>query len=696
MLLVLLPTIILSLTLYLFLSLFGNQTLIWILSVVAGLGLSFVLIKKDWADLKKDFLLLFKLKNLPLFLIILIVLAATAYVLSPIVKTTSSNNFEHIVLTDVGDYYKHIMVVTSLADSGIPIKNPYFPIANLSYYYGYYLIPAFLSRVFGLYPNWSFYLWSLMGDFLGLLLITEVANKVLKKFYLKFLAITLVLFGTGVDIIPFVFNTLGQDQTNQGLQLINNYKALLFVPQHFFAACLTVFIIYKVWFDNLKLIYFVLISSFLFLCSVFVSLTFIFWSFLIFIFQKKLRLYLIKTGPLIVLLLLPYLLSLTDRGSLFFLNHFDPYPFTSNFYTNTFYTFFVKLGPMIILIPLLLVITRTFNLTIFLGIVLLLLSTLVIRTPVFNDYSMRTSMPIQLCIPIIFYYLISKIKSKSLSVFLIMCSLIILIISVKGFYLEYLRHWRNKEFLPPSQSEILLKIRSLPKDITLSSVDRNKWVELTPSLAFKKITNPSLFDSYMYLTGEETGKLHGQYESQTGTLFYDPSIASSPEELAKNKNQDLTLLHDFFQKYPEKEFLLNNKLWVKKDTNPWVIILSQMGVKSYAITSEFTAFNYQDLLEKTKNSQIFINTEKGQRSEVKNRQVFVPEGLSFITYCSEDLPKMVKIEFEDYYLVAEHQLSNPETKCLGKIFYLDKEDNLFLTNSSNIDHLFIFPIEIKK
>ncbi len=224
---------------------------------------------------------------------------AKALVISPFAFIKTTGDFKHIQITDVGDYYKHTFVVSMLKLDGIPPGHPYFPEAKLSYYFGYYLIPASLSRLFNFAPNQVFYFYSLITDLLGLLIILRIFQKYLKTYIGKVVAIPLLITGVGVNVFS----------NNGAFQLINNYKALLFVPQHFFAACLTIGLLHYLIFDSdligvekPKIWVTGILIAFILLSSIFVSWTLIVWLALAFYCYKQIRIFLILSGILSLIL----------------------------------------------------------------------------------------------------------------------------------------------------------------------------------------------------------------------------------------------------------------------------------------------------------------------------------------------------------------------------------------------------------
>ncbi len=327
-----LPVTLTSLLLYLFLTLFGNSTWVWWSALVISLSLLYFIFRNYFKN-NPDFKKILSFKNLSLTFLILLFVFAKAFVISPFALIKTTGSFQHIQITDVGDYYKHTFVVTMLGQDGIPPHHPYFPMAKLSYYYGYYLIPATFSRLFNLPPNQVFYAFSIITDLLGLLIILRIFNRVLKTYFGKVLAVLLLITGMGVNVLPEILDKypkfglkINPDifSTEIGFQLINNYKALLFVPQHFFAACLAVGLTFYLLFEKPKILSVSISAAFIFLSSIFVSWTLIIWLLLVFIFKKEKRIFLILAGVISLGLLTPYIISFSDRENIFKFNNFLP------------------------------------------------------------------------------------------------------------------------------------------------------------------------------------------------------------------------------------------------------------------------------------------------------------------------------------------------------------------------------------
>ncbi len=622
----------------------------------------------------------------------LVSVIASALVLSPFIITKKIDGFEHIQITDVGDYYKHTFMVSAIATTGIPPQNPYFPKSKMTYYYGYYVIPALITKIFSVPAHLSFYWYSLLTNFVSLLLPALIINSLVKKPIYKYLAYGLVLTGVGVDTIPFVFDTAGQLQNSEGLQLISVYKSLLFVPQHLFAASLTAWIIFQLINKKISAVALAALTAMVFLSSMFVAITLVIGLVLYFLFHKQ-KIFLIKAGLISLPVLIPYLLLIKGRGNLISPYLLDPYNFNGIYLMDILYTFWLKYGPFILAAPLFLIFTKGYSKLLAFGMFILLAMTWVFRSPIFNDFSMRTSIPIWLTLPGLLFHLVEKSKNRRLHIFLIGLSLITLLIGLKGVYWEFSKHYKDRTFLKPHESELILKLRELPKGITLSSVEKSQVIEYIPSLTGKTITSPYLFDSYVYFA-DGFGREHGEYERWADQTFHKEVLSSDIQDNIKQKNTLLAEIKDGFSKYPTDKFLLTNKLWVKKDTNPWLVILKEIGIKHDNLTPHYTLFDYQDLLEKLSEKSVVIDENSVKEIKISDHGFELPKGLSYLISCKSHTDTYVRLELNDYYTFFDKTLNNGSL-CAGKLFYLEQAGRVTFTPDSSTDNLYLAPVHIE-
>lgn len=689
-----LPFTIPALILYLVLTFFGNNFLIWVIGISSGILIILFIIYHEFKLFLSEARELFSFKNLPFIALILFFVFTKAFVLSPLVFTKTVDSFKHIQITDVGDYYKHNFVVTSLKLDGIPPENPYFPSSKLSYYYGYYLTPAAISKIFNIAPNLSFYIYFIFADIICLLVIFLIINRHLKFYWMKLLSLLLLISGLGVDVL--------RADINFGLQVINNYKSFLFVPQHFFAACLTIAVIYSLIYEKPKKIYILISVVFIFLCSLFVSLTLIFWFLVLFIFYPSKRIYLIISGVLSAIILLPYFLQLSGRGNILYFYKFEPFEFikTGNalitYHLNLLLTFFVKYGPILFVFPIILISKKLEfikkNLKFILGLLSPFILTWFIRSANFNDFSLRTLMPVQIILPLFFTKMVGNSEGLSKKIF-ILIAILAVILGFFGFFKEYANHWKSRIFLPPKVSELIFEIRKIPDTTKLAALDRDRWVEFIPSLGFKKVTSPFLFDSYVYFA-DGLGKEHGEYERLAIDLFIEPNVFYDLNSLVDKENELLKKIGYFFNKYPSDKLIINNQLWFKNDINPYFYIFRKAGVKEEALTAHYTLFDYKDLLMKLSNRKIQINKEGMLSLKIEGKKLRLKNGLWYIAACNFGTPFVLKLEFEDYYSLFNKKVDGVNESCIGRIFYLLKDEDISLTNTSTVEDIFAFPVEI--
>lgn len=709
-----LPIPVISISLYLGLSFFKDSAFVWVTSFLVGIFLTLFLLKNSFRISFQQTKQLYSSFTIIIGLIIILAfIAVKAYVISPFIITKTVNNFTHIQITDVGDYYKHTFVTNSLATSGVPPQHPYFPKAKLSYYYGYYLIPAAVTKMLNIDPIYSLFLFVLFTEFISLTILWIVFASEIKNYLGRLSALFLLLFAGGVDILPGIikefgiFNNLISPNIfprDRGLALINNFVAFLYVPQHFFAAALTVAIIYLLIKKEISVVKLTATAVFVCLSSIFVSTTLFWWLFLTFIFYPFHRKKLVITAILTVILLVPYLYHFSGRGNILYFYNFLPFKFLDGdskfiYLLDLIFTFLIQYGPILFILFLTLIFTRKLlnkrYLPFILGLSFPLVVSWFIRSPVFNDLSMRSSMPIQFVIPLFFVKTIEAISRKKIKLLIFSVSFVTIGLGILAFYAEYGRHWKSRIFLAPRDSELILKVRTFPQNIQFSAVDKDRWVELIPSLGYRQILSPYLFDSYVYLAGPYTAE-RSKYERLALDLFVKANSSDNLIKLIEDENIRLFKAYDFFDMYHADKLIINNFIWVKKGINPWAYIFKSLGIKGEAITPYYTLINYKDLLEKTKNLNLYIDKDKLVKIEKQSGGFKLSAGLWYIAYCTDSQKQQALLEFEDYYQLFNEELGGVDkSKCVGKMFYLKEKGNILVTNTTTVKNITIFPVEIR-
>ena len=327
------------------------------------------------------------------------------------------------------------------------------------------------------------------------------------------------------------------------------------------------------------------------------------------------------------------------------------------------------------------------------GLTLPFLITCFIKTPLWNDFTMRGMVPFQLVLPLIFLKITEASRQKWLKATLIAIAIFTVLISFSGLSADYLGHWKNRMILHPNISEFIFAVRKLPDSTRLSAVDLDRWVEFIPSLGFKKVLSPFLFDSFDYFTGKVTVE-HGAYERLAKDLFLEENTASDLPTLVTDKNKQLSKLHEFFNRYKADQLILNNQLWVKKDINPWLAAFIKMGVNTKSLTGSFTLVDYQDLVNKTADYQLSVQ-ENQINLPVKIGHIDLKKGFWYLVSCDFQKRTRLNLELEDYYLIFNRETDGIKTSCVGKMFYLQNDENVALTNTSTVKEVYAYPVDIK-
>ncbi|MDD2224692.1 MAG: hypothetical protein PHP97_00820 [Candidatus Shapirobacteria bacterium] len=701
--LVLLP-VILNLSLYLSWSVFGLNFFSSLTAFIITLFIIIFYFQKNFTQLKNN--LIKKNYILPLLLIIGNIILVAA-VLSPYIQLIKVDNFVSLATSSVTDLYKHSYVVTSLKTFGLPLHHPYFPPASFSYYYGYYLTPALFSYFLPQFQNYFLFFYILFTDFISLLILFFIITKFIKNNFLRFLSLCLVIFGMGLDVFPMFLDgrlshpdliEMWSISNHLGLRIDNTFVSLLWTPQHFFAAAVSSFFIYKIITSKNPTWLLISLFSFVFLSSAFVALSLALITFLIFIVFHEKRKSIFRVGLFSIVLLLPYFLSVIQKGGgIFKFYHFQPYSFVDqNQILNYFLTLISEYGFLFLLLPFLIPLfikkikpTRTTAL--FLAIYLPVIITCFICSTGYNDFALRSTILPQLLVIIFFIKAVEIISNRFIKYFLIAIILLNLIISFSGFLFEYASRWKSRQVIDPYASELILKLRSIKDSIIFSTIGQNEWIFQIPPLAFKPIYTSDLYDSGGYLQ-DNPSNTFGEHETKEKEIYTKANIGSSLKEIISERNFYLLNLNKFTQTYQFDWLILDHRIGVKKGLNFWVPLFEKINVKSWSLTPTFIAFNHQSLISQLADKSIFINQSKQQTFKIIDNKVTLPSGFWYLSLCNQKTSESIlHFESEDAYPVFSSPVKSGF--CIGNFFYLENKSLLKLLNNSS-QEIYIFPVEL--
>lgn len=700
-----------SIILFWALTLIKTSSILLFLALLICLFISYWLIRKDLIlNLKQLKAHFFSPSQLPQTAVILLFLITIGAILSPMAITLKVAGFDFIQFNGVGDYYKHLYTMVPIINDGLPPKHPYFPPETMSYYFGYYTIPSTLSAIFSIPPTITLFAYVLTTYFLALTVTTLIFKKYLKSVWAKTLALVLFLTGAGVDVIPFSAVTSG-DITNTisnqaflngvGLQAVNLYTTLLYSPQHFLAAALTFVLAHHLLKEKPNLIFIALTSSYIILSSVFVSITLALWLLLAFIFLP-LRQVLLKAGLISLILISPYLFFLTSRQNFFSFYEFTPYLFIQNlplvfsFLVNTVITASLQYGPIIVTLLILFFVKRLYSqkqglliqrkaLLIFCSLLIPFILTWFIKTPDFNDFSMRTLIPVQMSLPLLFLLLLERERSRLIRRLLFIILFSAILMGMFSLSVQYSQAWKDRRVINPETSQLLFKVRQLPREVKLAALEKDDWVYLIPPLGFKQVLTPHLWEASVSTT-PKIGQQHSVYEQAAFKLFLDPTHAESAEEAVKLRNRYFNDFGNYFTSFKFDQLILRNQVWVKKGQNPYLHIFKEMRVKTIPLTPHFTLLDQPDLISKINSHQVVVENKPATFTP-HQRQLNLTEGLYFLVSCGKDL----FLEFEDY-----HEIFNQKGKlgCVGNLFYQPDNQPIKLSNRTTISEVIAYPVKI--
>ncbi len=711
--LILFPFLIYSLAIYTCLYLVKPLSLAYQISLAIGSIFFAIICYLEKVNILKSLKLLFSWKRLYLYVPILFIVIVFGFVLSPLVKSTIVDGQALLGLSSLGDFYKHLYVLSTVKSGGLPPQHPFFPESSLSYYYGYYLIPAAISSVLKMDLAQVFFLYLLFTVTVILLTVVLLITSLFKTWYQQLLTLTLFLFGTGLDIIPTLIQAKSGVLTANHIEfwaqtlslsnyLVNNlYTALLWVPQHSLPAIIVLATaIFYLKDKKVPYSWIVLSIWFCFITSTFVSVALVIWFGLLFLFLPKLRLQIFFASLLSFVLLFPYLSGLLDRASvLTFGFHMTPFKYLQQtpYWIDALLTVITEYGFILISIPLFIFIRqkkqKNLIYLISLAITLPILLGLFIKSSGFNDYSMRSVLPSQMAMPFLMSYVLVDINSvvwKKVVFFLVLLSFIP---SMTGFFYEVHFKLLDRGVINAQNSKLLIGLRNTPVT-NLATISNEDWVFLIPSYGYNPIYSPRLFDSIGYLSkqGEVNQKL---YADQVNSLFLNQTHADTPEAVILKRQKDFSYLTNFFQSHQNKNFIISKHKGDKGGINPWYQIISANITAPKEISPGFFIYSGSDLVNSFSASKTDIKQNQIQRlTPNRNQQIFLNQGLWAIVLCNQNATNGLRLEFQESFVAFDTTKDPSPSKCTGDIYYQSVAGNLKLSPSSKFEYLYISPIKV--
>jgi len=696
-----------SVFIFLFSHLWGFKIFVILISFIFSLLISFYSYKKNFLNLnKKDDLF----SKLSFIILLLPLLTLIFFIISPIIFPIKLEGFNFLRFTGVYDYNKHIYTTVAIYKTGIPPLHPYYPLSNLFYYYGFYIIPASISYLTGIAPNISLVIFALFTIFLSYSLIYKIIEISIKNKILKLVTFLSLILGSGLDIIPtflvkkFFFENpnhieLWSKILGANLMVTNIPLSALWVPQHFFAASITLYVVsYILYKEKIDILLLSFIFAYILLSSTFVSLTLLFWLFVIFIWKNKLRKDLILTGLLSVLLIYPYIFNLIkNKSSSIFQFHLLsnsnlPLPEAFKFLTFFFINIPLEFGFPLLFLLFFLVKNRTYSskLPFLFGITLPLLSITFVSSLNWNDYGMRSILPVQLALPILLAMYLEKIKNVKTKRVFVFFIVINLIISGTGFLFESYWRWKERKLFPIEESLLFSKLRKEKTQI-VSSLDNYFWTSYIPILSFHPLYSPSLYDSRVYLTKEKINEFD-KFGNFVENLFLKNEIGNYPSEIIENKNFLFNYFPDFINNFPPSIFIIrnHNSLYLIKGwLSTYKVIFDCLSTPT-DYSPDFSRYNLDEVKEKISSAKIIISSKPEKTIDPqKTNKVYLKRNLYFLVGCKNQKEEQ-KIEILNRPLFTIPKNKN----CAGQFFAPENEGYYEITEKQTLTIFQAFPVEI--
>lgn len=678
---------------YILLFIFKSSVLVSLLTISLALILSYYL---------SNYYPLFKIKFVKKIFLLLpfsVLLTFTMFVVSPIIKTQTINGYPFIFYPSITDYFKHMYTITSIKSFGLPPLHPYLPQANMTYYYGYYILPSLVSIIFPHFQNYIFYIYVFLTSLLSLSIIFSLYQHFIKSNFLLFISLCLISFGTGLDIIPTtMINKIGTGKLIElwsirpdlGLRIDNTFTSFLWTPQHFFSAVIAFYLIYNFLENKYKLWLNVLCLSFVFLSSSFVFIPLLLFFVFIFLVKPQLRLKIFRPLFFTFIFCLPFIYTtLIQKTNTF--NFYIPksYPFTSVNIINCLITFITEYGLLIVLLPLFLLAKNKSSPKLLLLSIWSLVNiflTWFIRSSNYNDYALRSTLLIQIIFPICLVDYINLLNNRK-KIILYIALFINLFFSILGFCYEYLNRWKERSSLDVHQSQLITYLRTFKPSVSV--LGEGEWAYKIPPLAFKPICSSEFYDSANYL-GTSKNDYQGQYTKLSKDIFFTQNVTNDQANQLIQKNNQLLSLKQFISLLKTDYLLLNNKIYVRQDINPWFEIFSHMlNIASISI-DQYSLYKVDDL-KQFFNTNILTLDSQSNSLKIKDFHK-LPLGTFYLYTCNNsDTNQYIHFEPDNQYVLFDSTLM--PNQCIGNLYVNTDNSKLTIDSYLQNQQLYYHPIE---
>ncbi len=698
-----LPITLITFCLYAFQTISGDHSRLGVsLSLVLGIVLSVFFLRKiiikneDYKDLFSK-----HREHLLAAGIIVLFCLVVAGIVSPFISSQNVGGHTFLKFPGVADYYKHAYTVTAINQFGLPPSHPYFPPMKFSYYYGYYLIPAAISKSLNLDQNTVIYFYVFLTNVLSLSLLYRIATKIIKRPIFRLMALLTIIFGTSYDVIlaanlkdgfMHIENWFGAKET--GLIVYNTYTGLIWQPQHILAAALTIAITYKLLKERVSVWLLMLVSFYIVLSSIFIGFTMTLWLGIVFIFVKETRSTLIKAGVLSGLILLPFFVNIGGRSGIVSYYVLQAYPFTKVLAINTILTLVVEYGFSFIGLIYFVFFSKKLNgatkLALIMGVFLPIVVTWFFRSAGPNDFAMKLILPVGIAYNIIFISLLETLDNGWFKKLLIVLTCVSIISGIGGSAFEIYHRWKTRFVLSYQDSELELAVRKLSPNVRLATINKEEWAFYLPVLGYHSVLSPSLYDAGVY-----AGKLDSvdnyHYSSRSEAIFQSVSYGMTTKDAISKRDQLFTEINKYFSLYTFDYLVLPRKYWVKDGENFWFAYMEKLGVSNQQITDQFSLFNRNSILDKTSKAKVTVDESKPLEFFKKDKIINVPGGLWFVTACVEPKEGHARVEFDEYYSVFEFG-KRDDVSCGGQVFYISADRKITISSSTNTSKIVFYPI----
>lgn len=598
-------------------------------------------------------------------------LSMCGFLYRPLLRPVKFEGNTYYVIPQIGDAYKHLYVTTAIEETGIPPSHPYFSGAKLNYYYGYYIIPAYFSRLTGLGVPAAYTVHYLISIIIGLSGLSYLIRRQIKSWWGQVLAFSFFLGGFGLDIIGVYLVKLTDKispishieawtwDMGSKLQVTSYFSSFIWVPQHILAAILGAWIILE--FSNKKMTLMRAITLGFMMAGIMTVSTFVFMSISLFwavklIFdlsssKKKfllIRNYFVAVGiglltsfPLLSMMLRggsgliwAEIVKDTTRGGGYWLSIAKYYLVNIPLEWGVILFLMVGASAMMWKVRKDVVVWWWISF----GLIQFLISKEV------NDFGMRTIM-VAMIVAVIMGMRYWEGRKGRQKLFWTVLIIVNLTVGLGGSIWEFRNRWQNREMLIWEESKIIDYVKKgLPKGepvLVFTDEMTRRWAEVIPLYGERVLLSADLFSGGVYY--RELGNM-GNFFELNDKIFL-PDRREGSNDYWDNLDDNLRAWLEWANSQGAKNLMLRKQVWVKDDMAVIPYYLNEiLGIERVEVGNH-VAFKIEDILKELGGKKVTLGIKERL---VGKGEVYLKKGIYFVAQCRQD-DDNYSLKFERLY-----------------------------------------------